>query len=429
MSDENQPPSKKRHISTDKLNVKHAISEIGIFINKVKNKLEEFIQSKNKILNLSCGENSFNSQDELHGDHNSEDNQIGQFSTSSECQTVFKELGINNVNKKISKLLEYPTARKLLDRCLDNPEFPRIKLTLFREWMINECKFKYRKINKKPVFLERYDIVAQREFYLRSIRKFRQEGYSVFYSDETWASPDQARSRCWQILLSDEEYKDMTGFWGGDCLRDMNGYAGGFLLKSANGRIIINHIGNELGFLAWFAKIVGLVPDKSVLVLNQAPYHKKRVKDSIMPTMAWLKADILAWFERNAIPLPENVSNFCTMTKQTLIALSKKYPKPKKFIVEEIAEASGKNIRILWLPPAHCNNAEGILELAKLAILKVTPELWSRCVKHAIKYEDRMWDRDKLVDEFISNPKMAQIIITAGNDSSDSSSSDSDDNE
>lgn len=167
--------------------------------------------------------------------------------------------------------------------------------------------------------------------------------------------------------------------------------------------------------------------------------------------MAWLKADILAWFERNAIPLPENVSNFCTMTKQTLIALSKKYPKPKKFIVEEIAEASGKNIRILWLPPAHCefnpielvwsfikndiatnnkgNNAEGILELAKLAILKVTPELWSRCVKHAIKYEDRMWDRDKLVDEFISNPKMAQIIITAGNDSSDSSSSDSDDNE
>ncbi|XP_035701525.1 uncharacterized protein LOC110842254 [Folsomia candida] len=528
MSDENQPPSKKRHISTDKLNVKHAISEIGIFINKVKNKLEEFIQSKNKILNLSCGENSFNSQDELHGDHNSEDNQIGQFSTSSECQTVFKELGINNVNKKISKLLgisersvygikindaklntesvkklsskkivceeffismirrlnqefyknkEYPTARKLLDRCLDNPEFPRIKLTLFREWMINECKFKYRKINKKPVFLERYDIVAQREFYLRSIRKFRQEGYSVFYSDETWASPDQARSRCWQILLSDEEYKDMTGFWGGDCLRDMNGYAGGFLLKSANGSIIINHIGNELGFLAggddvfiskkdtkdyhgnmnsdryleWFAKIVGLVPDKSVLVLDQAPYHKKRVKDSIMPTMAWLKADILAWFERNAIPLPENVSNFCTMTKQTLIALSKKYPKPKKFIVEEIAEASGKNIRILWLPPAHCefnpielvwsfikndiatnnkgNNAEGILELAKLAILKVTPELWSRCVKHAIKYEDRMWDRDKLVDEFISNPKMAQIIITAGNDSSDSSSSDSDDNE
>lgn len=282
MSDENQPPSKKRHISTDKLNVKHAISEIGIFINKVKNKLEEFIQSKNKILNLSCGENSFNSQDELHGDHNSEDNQIGQFSTSSECQTVFKELGINNVNKKISKLLgisersvygikindaklntesvkklsskkivceeffismirrlnqefyknkEYPTARKLLDRCLDNPEFPRIKLTLFREWMINECKFKYRKINKKPVFLERYDIVAQREFYLRSIRKFRQEGYSVFYSDETWASPDQARSRCWQILLSDEEYKDMTGFWGGDCLRDMNGYAGRSNLK------------------------------------------------------------------------------------------------------------------------------------------------------------------------------------------------------
>lgn len=79
-------------------------------------------------------------------------------------------------------------------------------------------------------------------------------------------------------------------------------------MKSANGRIIINHIGNELGFLAggddvfiskkdtkdyhgnmnsdryleWFAKIVGLVPDKSVLVLDQAPYHKKRVSCNVI---------------------------------------------------------------------------------------------------------------------------------------------------
>jgi len=74
-------------------------------------------------------------------------------------------------------------------------------------------------------------------------------------------------------------------------------------LKSANGRVIINHIGSEDGFLEggddvfiskkdtkdyhnnmnserylqWFKKILTLVPDKSVIVVDQAPYHKCRV--------------------------------------------------------------------------------------------------------------------------------------------------------
>lgn len=80
-------------------------------------------------------------------------------------------------------------------------------------------------------------------------------------------------------------------------------YSGGFLVKSGNGRVIINHIGSEDGFLTdgddifiskkdvkdyhgnmdhvryltWFEKILSLVPPKSVLVLDQAPYHRKRV--------------------------------------------------------------------------------------------------------------------------------------------------------
>ena len=74
-------------------------------------------------------------------------------------------------------------------------------------------------------------------------------------------------------------------------------------MKSGKGRVIINHIGSESGFLdggddifiskkdtkdyhgnmnherclEWFQKVINLVPNKSVLVLDQAPYHKKRV--------------------------------------------------------------------------------------------------------------------------------------------------------
>lgn len=78
---------------------------------------------------------------------------------------------------------------------------------------------------------------------------------------------------------------------------------GGFLLKSAAGRVIINHIGSEDGFLngaedifickkdtkdyhgnmnyeryeGWFKNVLKLIPKKSVIVVDQAPYHKKRV--------------------------------------------------------------------------------------------------------------------------------------------------------
>jgi len=75
------------------------------------------------------------------------------------------------------------------------------------------------------------------------------------------------------------------------------------MVKSGNGRIIVNHLGSEDGFLLggddifiskkdtkdyhgnmnheryheWFKKILTLLPDKSVVVVDQAPYHKKRV--------------------------------------------------------------------------------------------------------------------------------------------------------
>ena len=41
--------------------------------------------------------------------------------------------------------------------------------------MIKTCKLKFKRINKKPVFLERADIILQREIYLNNIKIFREE--------------------------------------------------------------------------------------------------------------------------------------------------------------------------------------------------------------------------------------------------------------
>ena len=39
---------------------------------------------------------------------------------------------------------------------------------------------------------------------------------------------------------------------------------------------------NQQHYVDWFKKLIDLLPDKSVVVLDQAPYHKERVIDSKM---------------------------------------------------------------------------------------------------------------------------------------------------
>jgi len=150
-----------------------------------------------------------------------------------ECDS-FSVSMIRRITQKYYSEHEFPTVEKLWKTCLDNEYFPQIGKNLFRKWLKNDCKFKYRKINKKPVFLERTDIVAQRENYLRKIRQYRTEEYKIYYSDETWTTPDQTRSRCWQMLLSNEERNELDKFWSGQVLRDMQGWTGPLFINFAN---------------------------------------------------------------------------------------------------------------------------------------------------------------------------------------------------
>lgn len=112
--------------------------------------------------------------------------------------------------------------------------------------------------------------------------------------------------------------------------------------------------------------------------------------------MAWLKQKIVDWVVQHDIRLPEGVESFHKLTKSSLIELAKSKPVKPKFIVEKLAEESNKDIKILWLPPAHCefnpieliwaivkgyiakhnpgNNLNGIYELSKKAVSNITPE-------------------------------------------------------
>ena len=359
-----------------------------------------------------------------------------------------------------------------------NSHFPTVSVKTVYKWMKTVCNFKYKKQFKKPVFLERTDIVAQREKYLRSIKKYRSDGYKIFYTDETWTSPDQVRNDVWQCLLSNEEIQEFKKQWAFKVVQSVEGWTGGFKVTGGQSRTIINHIGSEDGFLEgaedvflskkdtrdyhntmngehyqdWLkTKVLPRLPDKSVIVLDQAPYHRNRVEFSGMPKMSWVKAKIIQWFAIHNIDTPPDVTDLNIYTKAGLIALSKKYPQEERLVIEDIIEdynlENCANIKLLFLPVAHCElnpieivwaflkakvselNTRGgsraVLELTNNCIKLVTPKIWQGCIKKAIQFEEKFWIRDHLIDKNLddmvfSNPN---LVINISGETSDSDSS------
>jgi len=230
------------------------------------------------------------------------------------------------------------------------------------------------------VFLERKDIVAQREEYLRHIRHFRKSNYKIFYLDQTWTSPNQRRNKCWQILLNQTEIQEFKKLYARKVLQDVNGWTGGFMIKGGAGRVVVNHIGNEDGFLEgaediflskkdtsdyhncmngehfenWLCEVVRLVPEKSVIVLDQAPYHRRKVPETMNPRSYWNKPQISEWMKRNNIPNPPLVQDPMQMTKASMLKLCKQYHHEEKYIIDQIIEESGKDVKLLFRPVAHC---------------------------------------------------------------------------
>jgi len=87
----------------------------------------------------------------------------------------------------------------------------------------------------------------------------------------------------------------------------------------------------------------------------------------VNPRSYWTKTKIAEWMKRRSVPLPPLVTDPMQMLKATMLQLCKKYHREEVFIVEEIIARSKKDIKLLFLPVAHCelNPIELIWALAK----------------------------------------------------------------
>lgn len=101
------------------------------------------------------------------------------------------------IQKFYLELKVVPTTRKLLIKIKEEMDFPYGRESLRKLLKGNGFYFKKCQ-NKRKILVERPNILHWRYKYIRSIKKFREEGRKVFYIDETWVDNDLTFKKCWQ---------------------------------------------------------------------------------------------------------------------------------------------------------------------------------------------------------------------------------------
>ncbi|XP_025203827.1 uncharacterized protein LOC112600737 [Melanaphis sacchari] len=347
---------------------------------------------------------------------------------------------------------ELPTIDRILFDVNADPSLPNFKRTsLYR--VIKKLDFVFTKRKRCSVLTEREDLIVWRRKYLYDIRKYREEGRTIYYLDETWLNAGDCVDRVW---------KDNTVLSKHDAFN--KGLTTGPQNPSGKGkRLIILHIGSENGFLPggllcfiskkntgdyhdemngdnfkeWFENILPVLDPNSIIVMDNAPYHSVEMEK--YPNASWKKAVILEWLISKNVDCERPLSS---LLKPELLAISRQMrPQFKSYVIDNLAKDKGHTV--LRLPPYHCefnpielawamvkgyvkqNNTtfkiDDVRQLLNTAIERVTPQNWKNFIKHVIEEECRIWKADDIMDDMIDSLEPCIMTLTGETTSSDSS--------
>lgn len=165
-------------------------------------------------------------------------------------------------------------------------------------------------------------------------------------------------------------------------------------------------------FEKWFSNVLTKLPDNAVIVLDNAPYHSRKLEK--IPTSTTKKADIEKWLSSKNISFEEG------LLRIELLDIVKRHKQQyNKYIIDDMALKHNKVI--LRLPPYHCelnpieliwaeiknyvaskNKSFKFLDCKQLfheAVQTVTAEKWQKCIQHVKeKVETKMWQLDNIIE-------------------------------
>lgn len=189
---------------------------------------------------------------------------------------------------------------------------------------------------------------------------------------------------------------------------------------------------NGDSFESWFKKVLPLLEENAIIVIDNASYHSRKLEK--IPTTAWRKEKIKEWL------MSKNIECDDRMLKVQLLKLVAQHKSAyNAYVIDEMAKS--ENRIILRLPPYHCElnpieliwadvknyvasrntsfKFSDVKNLFNDAILTITPEKWNKCVQHVVnKVELKFWELDNIVE------CMVEPLIIRVSDDSDSSDSD-----
>ncbi|XP_060854825.1 uncharacterized protein LOC132932459 [Rhopalosiphum padi] len=336
-----------------------------------------------------------------------------------------------------------PTLNKILQVINDDDSLPNLsKMNLQR--LMKFMDFVYTKCSRNSALIEKDEIVLWRRRYLLNIRKYREEGRTIYYLDETW------------VNAGDNTIQSPHDAF-------LQGLTTGSQNPSGKGkRLIVLHIGSKDGFVPdglmcfeskkttdyheemngetfynWMSNILPRLKENSVIVMDNAPYHS--VKKEKIPNTNSRKADIIKWLEEKGqvIDRPMVIPELLDIVKQIK-------PQFDKYVIDDLVETH--NRRILRLPPYHCelnpielawasvkdhvkkNNTSyklcDVKTLLMEGIKRVNEnDMWKNFIRHTTEEEEKFNKIDFIVENMLT-AETERVTMTLGDTSSDSELSD-----
>jgi hypothetical protein len=177
---------------------------------------------------------------------------------------------------------------------------------------VRKLGFRYVKRANQRFARETADVACKRAEFLRKIKKSREEGRQVVYTDETWVNLNHKMPKEWthnhicpNDLISEHCSECLYRFPEGKGRRLIlvdagteEGFVEGanWIFMSRTGKPDYHQEMNGECFVDWWKNY--LLPNlhrPSTIIIDNAPYHNIRTSSTIPPNSSTSKQDILHW--------------------------------------------------------------------------------------------------------------------------------------
>ena len=119
-------------------------------------------------------------------------------STKIEIDAFDEDVIRRTIHDMILRKVALPTLKNLLETLSEKIGFTGKRETL--RVILKNLGYTWKKcVDNRKILMERSDIIQNRIHYLKQIKKFREEGRTIVYTDETYVHAAHTIKKSWQI--------------------------------------------------------------------------------------------------------------------------------------------------------------------------------------------------------------------------------------